>query len=420
MKTLHTLLAMTFSCSMLPAAFAQGGGVPPSGPNPTRCGETVCEQIVVQLQPNESIEPINSAFGTTTVRSIPQRGVFLLQVPPNASTQIMQNALVGDPRVAWAELNHVMVAPNGGTQSFFLSATFNDYVRQEHLAVIQADRLRFADSRTLTVAVLDTGVDPDHNVFANRLAPGGYNYIGDNADYRDIGNGLDDNGNGQIDEMVGHGTMVSGLILRIAPQARILPMRVLNCDGVGASFYVAQAIYDSIDLGAGVINISLGSIRPSQAIADAVQAALDHGIIIVAAAGNTDRSEPAFYPAAFEGVLSVAGTTTTDRKAEFSDYGQWIDLTAPAVDLASAFPGTNGNTYARNSGTSMAAPLVTGAAVLVRLQQPSLTPAQVGATLKMTSTSIDPLNPEYAGLLGSGRLNIRQALTAPTGSRPRP
>jgi subtilisin family serine protease len=408
------LLAPHAALAQAPSGSKSGGQI---GTNSARCEDAVCEQIVVKLEPNQSIEAINAAFGTATLRTIPQVDTFLLQIPQTAAAAAMQTWLMNDPRVAWAEMNYVAVAPAGGTQSFFLSATFHQYLHQESLVLIQADqahRWASAQGTGQIVAVLDTGIDPSHRLVKDRLAPGGFNYIGNTPDYRDVGNGFDDNGNGLIDELTGHGTMVSGLILRVAPQARIIPMRVLNCDGVGSTFYIAQAIYDAIDHGATVINISLGSIRPTETVAMAVQAAESHGIVVIAAAGNTDRSEPRFYPAAFESVIAVAGTDINDRKAEFSDYGSWIDLAAPSVDLVSAFPG---GTYARSSGTSLAAPLVAGTAALLRSQNPGMTPAQVTARIRATAASIDPLNPEYAGLLGSGRLDIGRAVALPTSSR---
>jgi subtilisin family serine protease len=365
------------------------------------CGDSICQQVVVQLEPNESVTAINAAFGTSTVRGVPGRNLFLLQVPTHASAQIYQSWLTNDPRVAWAELNYMVVAPHGGTQSFFLSASVNIYQKQESLQVIGADLAqRWATGAGQVVAVLDTGVDPEHQVMAGRVAPGGFNYINNNADYRDQGEGT----------LVGHGTIVSGLVLRVAPEARILPLKVLNADGVGTSFYVAQAMYDAIDRGATIINASLGTIRPSQAISEAAQAAVEHGILVIAAAGNTDRSEPRSYPAAFDGVLSVAGTDQRDAKAPFSDFGTWVDIAAPAVDLAGPFPG---NAYALNSGNSLAAAVVSGSAALVRSQQPQLTPQRVALRLMANSDDIDAVNPGYEGLLGSGRVNTLKAVIRP-------
>jgi hypothetical protein len=372
------------------------------------CGDLVCDQVVVRLRPGESVAGLNATWNTRTVRSIPSRRLFLLRIPPTGSAQTYRAWLAGDSRVAWAELNHMVIAPAGGTQSFFLFGTAGEYETQASMELIGADDAqKWAGGADQIVAVLDTGVDPDHPVMAGRLAPGGFNYIDNNDDFRDIGDG----------DLVGHGTMVSGLILRVAPEAAILPLKVLNADGVGTSFYVAQAMYDSIDRGATIINASLGTIRPSQLVADAAQAALDSGVLVIASAGNYDREEPRYYPAAFSSVMSVAGTDSKDVKAPFSDFGDWIDIAAPAVELVGPFPR---DAYAISSGNSLAAALVSGSAALVRAQQPHLTPLQVGARLKNASTNIDAYNPEHIGLLGAGRLDALEAVIAPDEAAPRP
>lgn len=398
---MHTLVGM-LACLFGGFVYAQAPGTG------NGCEEYVSQQVIVKLQPHQSIRVITTETGTETIDAIPSQNLYLLRVPPQATAPLIQLRLSRDPRVAWAELNYVVVAPNGGTQSFFLFAHIGNYVAQHPIAMIEADEAhRFSTGRGQIVAVLDTGLDATHPAIAGRVAPGGYNYIDGNADTRDVGNGIDDNNDGRIDEMVGHGTMVSGLILRVAPGAAILPMRVLNCDGVGSSYYVARAMLDAADRGATVINASLGSIKPSQAVATAASEVAARGIVVVAAAGNHNRSDPRYYPAALSTVIAVAGTDWKDVKAPFSDFGTSIAISAPAVWLVGPLPGDQ---YAFGDGNSLASALVAGGAALVRAHQPGLTPLEVEARLRAGAVSLDQRNPAYIGQLGSGRLSLRQAL----------
>ena len=96
------------------------------------------------------------------------------------------------------------------------------------------------------VAVLDTGIDPHHEVLAGMILPDGYNFVDDNYDVSDVANGLDDDNDGDIDEMVGHGTVVAGVVAAVAPDAALLPVKVLDSDGSGTTFQAAQGCVDSL------------------------------------------------------------------------------------------------------------------------------------------------------------------------------
>jgi subtilisin family serine protease len=169
---------------------------------------------------------------------------------------------------------------------------------------------------------------------------------------------------------------------------------------------VAAAIETAADDGAQVINLSLGMDSPSATLHAAITYAQDGGALVVASAGNQGTGVP-HYPAAWPGVLAVAGTSPGDLVAPFSNHGSWIGVSAPAVDLYSTYPGG----YASGSGTSFAAPLVSGEAALVWAQQPDLANDEVAAQVAHGSVPIDALNPSLAGLLGAGRIDALRALT---------
>ena len=256
------------------------------------------------------------------------------------------------------------------------------------------------------MAVLDTGVDPTHPDLVGRVVPG-WNALTGGATSDDTGNDRDDDGDDQVDEMTGHGTHVAGIIAQVAPGARIMPVKVLDSDGVGDAFYVAAGVFHALDNGADVINLSLGSTRDTRIVADAVGEAVAGGIVVVAAAGNFDRDQPVEFPAATAGVIGVAATDAGDRTAPFSNYGDHLLVSAPGTDIVSAAPGGGTAVW---SGTSMATPFVAGSAALLVAAYPDWHVPTVVARLALSAAPLDAANPDYAGLLGAGRIDTAAAI----------
>jgi subtilisin family serine protease/subtilase family serine protease len=227
---------------------------------------------------------------------------------------------------------------------------------------------------TVTVAVIDSGVDYTHPDLAANYA-GGDDFV-----FLD-GDPMDDHG---------HGTHVAGTIaaamgnltgaperaegvVGVAPNARIRAYKVCRDDGTCDDFAIQQAIARAITDGANVINMSLGDTAYSESLDEAVQDAWNAGLVIVAGAGNNGTTE-LFYPAALQNVISVAAFDEYHRRPSFSNYGPWVDIAAPGTVIMSTYPMTScgsstaaGDTgcYTWNSGTSMATPHVAGAAALV-------------------------------------------------------
>jgi subtilisin family serine protease len=237
----------------------------------------------------------------------------------------------------------------------------------------------------------------------------GYDFLNDDVNVADPSGGRDS----------GHGTFVAGLIALAAPDARIMPIRVLDPSGQGDEIDVANGIYFAANHGANIVNLSLGSYLESKAVDAAVAYAQQHGVLVAAAAGNDNIGDPE-YPATTSGVVGVAATDRFDTKASFSNYGNHITLSAPGTDLYSAYD--NGQ-YAFGEGTSFATPLVTGVAALVWSAHPELSAEGVIEVLAADSTSVDALNPDYLHELGAGRVDAERAvgdrlITAPPGPVP--
>jgi hypothetical protein len=251
----------------------------------------------------------------------------------------------------------------------------------------------------ITVAVLDTGVSPVPAVGGMLL--GGWDYVADDADTSDVATSAGSAG-------VGHGTFVAGLVALVAPQATILPEKVLSSEGYGTVYGAAQAILDATAAGASVINLSFGteSQVTSNLLQEAIKAAQQAGVVVVAAAGNAASSQPE-YPGSWPGVLSVAALDQTDDAlAPFSDYGGWVDVGAPGEAIVGPMPDRS---YATWGGTSMAAPFVSGQAALILSLDPALHASQVLHAIEHTATPL-PQNP-----IGSGAVNIVASLASVPG-----
>lgn len=380
--------------------------------------DVVPEQVVVKLR--AGVNPLVFAARyrewypdpqRPILDSIASRRLYLFRVHEGDEEEFVDE-IVRDPDVEKAQPCYTGrdVAPDPGTQSIFLASTRERYLLQPSTTRIQTDAAwSYATGHGVLVAVIDSGLDPTHPALAGSIAPGGWNFIDDNGDIRDIGDGIDNDNDGFIDEMVGHGTLVAGLVLRVAPAAKILPLRVLDSDGYTTTWRMIDALYTALDRGARIVNMSLGTTQPTFIVEDAVLEAVGRGMLIVACAGNEDTSSPVRFPAGHSdlGVLAVAATDNQDVRAWFSNYGRYVSLSAPGYRITSTIPGGG---YGRADGTSLSAPFTAGAAALVVELNRGLHGAQIAWIIMKSADPIDHRNPNYQGMLGAGRLDVLDAV----------
>lgn len=211
------------------------------------------------------------------------------------------------------------------------------------------------------IAVLDTGFDMDHPLLAERYRSP-IDLLDGDTHPSDLLDGVDDDGDGWVDEAHGHGTFVAGIIAQLAPDAEIVPIRVLEADGTGELYDVIDGIDAAVERDVDIINISFGTTTKINAVEAAVKRAQKAGVIVVASAGNAGNEEKQ-YPAAHGKVIAVAAfDEATDGVPNWGTHGNWVDVSAPGVDLVSARPGGRMTTW---SGSSMAAPIVSAQVALM-------------------------------------------------------
>jgi subtilisin family serine protease len=264
----------------------------------------------------------------------------------------------------------------------------------------------------VTVAILDTAQSLSNAETSASMAGPGFDLVGGGSSAEVPANGIDDDGDGFIDECNEHGTHVAGLVHFAAPNARILAIRVLEEDGHGESFTIAKGILRAIRAGAKVINLSFSMKTESRVIARALEDATDAGVVVIAAAGNGGL-ECVEFPAYLPDVLAVASVDDTFVRSDFSSYGAEIDLSAPGRNALSTFGGA---AWARWTGTSFAAPLTAGGVALLFEKYPGLTQAQAMSVLT-GATQPDSNPPALAGLMGTGVLDLDRITLALTTDR---
>lgn len=438
------LVVITGYCTLL------GTGAAAAQPAPARPSFAI-----VQLQPGSVAEAF--ARGSSALEAL---GYRRLPIPAGREPAGYLRELLRVPGVFSAELDirvEAARAPNdtfyAGTQAAYLAP----------LGIEQAWQMT-SGAASVTVAVVDTGVDLTHPDLAGRLWVNPGEVPGD---------GIDNDGNGCIDDVNGcrflaanqvcgygsatsgtglvaddhgapgqlshsHGTLAAGIagargnnglgVSGVAWDVRIMPVKVLDCGPLGASpsgtmFDVAQAIAYATANGADVINLSLASQQSSddlQALRDAIMAARDAGVVVVAAVGNHSGANPGVgLPAAYAGtpgfpnVVAVAASDNRNGNghATYSNYGPQVTVAAPGYSIAGtvrvAMSPSAAQAYGSETGTSFSTPIVAGAAALIRARNPSLPASEIVAILKATASPA-PAGP--ANWAGAGIVHLGEAL----------
>lgn len=325
--------------------------------------------------------------------------------------------------------------------TFFGSTVPSNYISQSATSLI-----RLADARAAThltgngtVAIIDTGADPNHPALTGVLVQG-YDFTRDTPGFSELADLdpsvaarlqqsstsildaqntlqlnssavailnqsstsiLDQSSTSILDGSLaefGHGTMTAGIVHLVAPTARIMPLKAFRADGSSNLSDIIRAIYYAANNGANVISMSFSMAQSSPGLQAAIQYALSKNVAIVASSGN-DGSKALVYPASYGGVQGVGSSTNSDLRSTFSNYGSGVvTFAAPGEGVTTTYPGGN---YAAGWGTSFSTPMVAGAAALVLQARPASKPGDITNALSKTKQIND---------MGYGRIDLYQSL----------
>lgn len=376
-----------------------------------RIDEHELQQVVVRLKTGVLSTTVASRYNLTPLSTLLASGnIYLFRTATADDEVILTPQIAADGDVLWAELNFVNRLPEANPYKvwYWGGVDSSSFVNQAAFDQVNlAPALETAQGNGVVVAILDTGIDLNHPALVDHLVSG-WDMVADDATPQDEGIGFG----------WGHGTHIAGVIAHMAPASQLLPVRVLDSNGSGNSFTLAYGIEWAAAHGAHVINLSLGVAADSRVLQDTIQNVMAQGVIVVAAAGNANTNVQQF-PASYPGVISVTAVDAANRKADFANYGDWVDLAAPGVGITSTIIGPLGSGYASWSGTSMAASFVSGAAALARQVMPTASAAQIAAQFNSHMQGLDNQNPTYQGLLG-GLLDIGSTLANAPAITPTP
>lgn len=403
----HLLLG----CALALATLASCGRSLTSATAPTRRAESfqggpsdpIGNEVVVTLVGGVNANALAADHGATLLEyEYEERQASYAPAAGQTPADLLA-ALTADPRVTTCETNSWLETAEARQQSFAFDDGFGNarsFAEQPAaLAVHVNEAHQVARGTGVIVAILDTGVDPRHPALRTAYA-GGVDFVGHDDDPTDVADGLDNDGDGYVDEAFGHGTHVAGIVHMVAPDANLLAVRVLDADGRGDVLQVAAGVRWAVAHGAKIINMSLGTLNSSNALQDALQVAEDAGVSVVSSAGNWGAETPVEFPARSSHVAAIAAVDANATPATFSSYGNIVALAAPGVGVRSTYPGGG---YRLWSGTSMSAPFVSGTLALLAEVHPNWSLSEMLQRLDDTTRPVTAMADQFgAGALDAG------------------
>jgi thermitase len=346
-KRLHLVLVLALVMSLL--AFA----VPAQGLTSADTITTphVPETVLIKFKDNAQKDNILKAHGLTEKTKVYGTDVVVAHGQGKATSALIE-ALSKNPNVEYAEPDYIATIDYTPNDPYFASQQWGP----KNVSAPSAwDYTR--GSSSVMIAIVDTGVDLDHPDLSAKVRTDiDWDYVNNDS------TAMDDQGHGTHCAGVAAASTGNGVgIAGMCPNCQILPVKVLDSAGSGSYSNIASGIRYAADKGAKVISLSLGGSSGNTTLSDAVTYANGKGALLACAAGNSNTSA-ASYPAYYSACVAVAAIDSSDYRASFSNYGSWVDTSAPGVNIYST---VWNNSYTNMSGTSMATPHVAGLAGLL-------------------------------------------------------
>lgn len=370
-------------------------------------------QILVKFKSNTPQNVVDAEVRRNSARvvdKISALDTLVLKVPVSQEDKVV-TTLSRNPNVEYAELDYLATALMTPNDLYFPNqwGLLNTSTPNADIHATTAWDTTLGNG--IRVAILDTGVSNNHSDLSSKV-------VG-RANFSDAATD---------DDVYGHGTHVGGIVAALTnnsigvaggcPGCELLSVKVLNDSGSGAYSWIASGITWATQHEAKVINMSLGGSFKSSTLESAVNYAWTHGVVVVAAAGNSANASK-IYPGAYNNVIAVASTNNLDQKSYFSSYGKWVDVAAPGENIYSTW---NDNTSGSNpqpiclsaiecykyaSGTSMATPMTSAVAALI-WSVPAYNTSAVSVRNRLESTA-DKI-PGTGTYWSKGRVNAAKAV----------
>jgi thermitase len=379
-------------------AFA-GALIALAGPLAHAAPDHVRGRVLVQFQPNTSVQQIRSlvaAANASDKGEIPHTGVHILELPPQANEFAVQRAFAQRAEVVFADLDRYF-APQDVTPNDPLYALWGYYVKKISCPIAWSTTTGSSD---VIIAILDTGCDPTHPDLAPKYVPG-WNFYNNNSDTRDV---------------YGHGTPVAGTaaaignngvgVAGVAWGSKIMPLRISDTQGVSNASIIAPALTWAADHGARVANISY-AVVDDPTVDAAAKYFQSKGGVVTSSAGNAG----AYHNLPYDPYqLSVSATDSNDILYSWSNTGTFVSVAAPGASYTTI----NGGGYGTFGGTSCSAPVVAGVAALVISVNPTLSGVEAKSIVEMSADDLGTAG--YDTSYGYGRVNAARAVAMSAGS----
>ncbi|WP_083035055.1 S8 family peptidase [Sporosarcina ureae] len=358
--------------------------------------EVVSNELLVEYEENRQAFSLDGSLPGVESREPITDEVELWSFTDSEEMLVMKEQLLEDPNVLHVEPNYER----------YSHIVFNDpiLVKQWWIPQVKPQWMwsrAQEQKKTVIVAVIDSGIDLQHEDLQGRIQPGGYNFYANNSNVQDVN---------------GHGTAVAGVVAAKAGNnlgivgiagtfdAKILPLKISHLNGLSKVSDSIQAIDYAIKKQVDVINMSYGSSTSSQLEEKAILRAVEAGITVVSSAGNdATKGNLIMYPASYPSVISVGATDRDHQRASFSNYNSHVNLVAPG---AAIYTTTLSNGYKSVSGTSFSGPIVAGATALVKSLKPEATPVEVRQLLEVTATDLGAPGKDI--YFGAGVVNLEK------------